>query len=89
MCTKVTWDSDGDEFVFYRGMQKQAIEVNLYPNENNELECQGYHQSARHSTKGRPQTLPPPRPLGLRVCQTLQRHAMQDPKKTQDTAERP
>ena len=35
--TKVTWDADGKEFVFYRNLLKDPISVNLGPNEQNHL----------------------------------------------------
>ena len=35
--TKVTWDKNGDEFVFYRNMIKDPISVDLGPNQSNEL----------------------------------------------------
>lgn len=35
--TKVTWNANGEEFIFYRGLQKQAIDVELRSNEFNEL----------------------------------------------------
>ncbi len=34
---KVTWDKDGDEFVFYRNLIKDPIRVELGPNEQNNL----------------------------------------------------
>ena len=34
---KVTWDKDGDEFVFYRNILKDPIQVDLSPNKTNEL----------------------------------------------------
>ncbi len=34
---KVTWDKKGDEFVFYRGLMKYDIDVDLKPNQYNEL----------------------------------------------------
>lgn len=35
--TKVTWDKDGNEFVFYRNLIKDPISVDLSPNQTNEL----------------------------------------------------
>ncbi len=37
MFNKVTWDKDGDKFVFYRNLQREPIAVNLEPNKQNEL----------------------------------------------------
>ncbi len=37
MFNKVTWDKDGDKFVFYRNMQKEPIAINLGPNKQNDL----------------------------------------------------
>ncbi len=34
---KVTWDKNGDKFVFYRNLQHKPIAVNLGPNKQNEL----------------------------------------------------
>lgn len=35
---KVTWDKNGKEFVFYRNLLKDPIQVDLEPNEKNELQ---------------------------------------------------
>ncbi len=37
MFNKVTWDKNGDKFVFYRNLQREPIAVNLGPNKQNEL----------------------------------------------------
>jgi len=37
MFNKVTWDKNGDKFVFYRNMQKEPLAINLGPNKQNEL----------------------------------------------------
>ncbi|MCF6358161.1 MAG: hypothetical protein L3J54_10185 [Draconibacterium sp.] len=35
--TKVTWDKNGNEFIFYRNLLRDPISVDLGPNETNEL----------------------------------------------------
>ncbi len=35
--TKVTWDKNGDEFIFYRNILRDPISVDLGPNNTNEL----------------------------------------------------
>ncbi len=37
MYNKVTWDKNGDKFVFYRNLQQEPIAVNLGPNKQNQL----------------------------------------------------
>lgn len=37
MYNKVTWDKDGDKFVFYRSIQNKPIAVNLSSNKQNQL----------------------------------------------------
>lgn len=36
--TKVTWDANGKEFVFYRDMHQRSIDIKIHTNEFNELE---------------------------------------------------
>lgn len=37
MYNKVTWDKNGDKFVFYRNLQQEPIAVSLGPNKQNQL----------------------------------------------------
>ena len=37
MYNKITWDKNGDRFVFYRNLQNEPVGVKLVPNKQNEL----------------------------------------------------